>query len=655
VLDGKVRPFALAAAFFLLVTAAHWIALPILVTWDGHEYLDLSDVLGSERFPHDWLWLRAPLFPFGLKLSFAIFGRNHLSATAVPLAMAVLGCFLVASCVRQVAGTWNASLSLVALAVYPTLITYEHALLTETGTLLFVALALRLALWKPETSSASWAKAVCLGFVLSAGYYWRQSILWLTPWFSLLHVLSQHASRKRRALTAFLQVLLVLLLPWLLKTPWTHFVAEGNQNAYVVQAFAIKQELVPADDPTMARVAAEYREAIEKTEKLGSWSGLPWNQVSRLQAKVNGPSSSAVGFLVPLIARYPARYAAGVGRTLLFFAGFDGAENENNIYRTLVLSPALPDAKIEEGPAGISDRVRQDLFHKTTPGSLQQALWALCGTFDYALIVFNIATIALLAVAVRRRDYVLLAVSGTPVYFALVHAALLLSINRFMVPVYPFTLSLGIALAADLVRRLPRQLRRETQAVTRPPGFTPDEAAAPRRHSRSWVASLIVIAALAVFGLLYAVASFRSADVHQANPAGETGAPGAAAPLSAAFDKANVLPGVHCGSLDGMKLTEDGDVFLWGWAYDPRTGTPARTVILLDHGQPLLPPIPVALERPDVAMAQGTPLLLKSGWNLRLPGSWRKSRDHVLSAYAVLGDNKLGPLGGTLTVAASGD
>lgn len=117
--------------------------------------------------------------------------------------------------------------------------------------------------------------------------------------------------------------------------------------------------------------------------------------------------------------------------------------------------------------------------------------------------------------------------------------------------------------------------------------------------------------------------------------------------------QADVLPGVDYGSLDGAKLTDDGSVIVWGWAYDPRSDTPADAVILFDNGQPVLPPIKVSKERPDVAEVKGNPRLRTTGWYFQLSASPR--RGHVFQAYAVLADGKLGRLGRTLTVSASGD
>jgi hypothetical protein len=180
--------------------------------------------------------------------------------------------------------------------------------------------------------------------------------------------------------------------------------------------------------------------------------------------------------------------------------------------------------------------------------------------------------------------------------------------------------------------------------VPTPPADAHDERAVALRRSRFRLVTLGVVAALALLSLLYGVA--RRGGTYEA------GSPAAQPPLAVVFNRENVVPGITCGTLDGMKLTDDGGVFLWGWAYDPRTAAPAQAVIVLDNNQ-ALPPVPVNLERPDVAAFKGTPLLLKSGWNLRLPESWRHGHEHVLRAYAILGDHKLGPLGGELSVPVS--
>ncbi|MBW8874370.1 MAG: hypothetical protein JF614_05360 [Acidobacteria bacterium] len=124
--------------------------------------------------------------------------------------------------------------------------------------------------------------------------------------------------------------------------------------------------------------------------------------------------------------------------------------------------------------------------------------------------------------------------------------------------------------------------------------------------------------------------------------------------LGVKLDPAKVLPGVVCGSLDGARLLGDAGVFVWGWAYDPRTGSPALGVILLDHGRQLSPPVPVFRERPDVAAVKGDRRLVASGWSLWLPAGRATGGEHEFEAFAVFEDHKLGQLGGRVRAGSPG-
>jgi hypothetical protein len=127
-----------------------------------------------------------------------------------------------------------------------------------------------------------------------------------------------------------------------------------------------------------------------------------------------------------------------------------------------------------------------------------------------------------------------------------------------------------------------------------------------------------------------------------------------AAPLPPVhFDKAKVVPDLFCGSLDGAKL-EDGGVFLFGWAYDPGTGTPASAVIVLDSGRQVSPAVHVFRERPDVTEWMKSRLLGTSGWALWLPPSRLKPGKHVFEAYALFANGKLGRLVGEHRIESPG-
>jgi hypothetical protein len=118
-LDGR----AVYSAAVLSVTFrcfAYVVSLPLGISYDGHIYIGLADILGTHRFPADWkpvrsdILFRTPLFPSALKISFWVLGKQPLAPIVVASA-AGLGGIHVGSGPRA------------ALA------SYENFVLTEKG------------------------------------------------------------------------------------------------------------------------------------------------------------------------------------------------------------------------------------------------------------------------------------------------------------------------------------------------------------------------------------------------------------------------------------------------------------------------------------------------------------------------------------------
>jgi len=184
----------------------------------------------------------------------------------------------------------------------------------------------------------------------------------------------------------------------------------------------------------------------------------------------------------------------------------------------------------------------------------------------------------------------------------------------------------------------------------------------PRRRLRlrplGWLVTLVAVFLLGLFtGLsLYRVQSRSSPP---ATPWWRTRFPPAAVSQQSSLpevtvDPANVLPGVTCGNLDGSTQVDDGSIFFWGWAYDPRTRLPALAVVLMENGHQLSPPVHVFRERPDVVAFKGNPRLMLSGWNLWLPPGKLAAGEHEFEALALFEDHKLGRLGGKARVGNRG-
>jgi hypothetical protein len=104
---------------------------------------------------------------------------------------------------------------------------------------------------------------------------------------------------------------------------------------------------------------------------------------------------------------------------------------------------------------------------------LRRLLGRLIRPFQWLLIACNLAAVALLALSLLRRDLGLLALSGTAAVFALIHALLLLSIDRFMLPVYPVTLACGLVALRAVWRRRGRSGETGGALYTRQPEDSP--------------------------------------------------------------------------------------------------------------------------------------------------------------------------------------
>lgn len=140
------------------------------------------------------------------------------------------------------------------------------------------------------------------------------------------------------------------------------------------------------------------------------------------------------------------------------------------------------------------------------------------------------------------------------------------------------------------------------------------------------------------------ISSDRIRDfVSTLEPAPETAEDEPARPSSS--ERARPRVDVRCGSLDGMKVDTDGSVFLWGWAFDPRTGQPVEGVRIFDRGRPLPGLAPAEIDRPDVAEFFDDPAMGSSGWNYRVPateGTAGEGRE--LTARAWMSDGTECPL-----------
>lgn len=149
------NPYGIALWLSFGFCIAHVLALPLLVTFDGYSYAKLAEAIGTARFEQDWDYLRGPVFPLLLKASFGLFGRNALTVIALQSTLGFGGICLIGATLKRWGRPLEAAATVMVLSAFPTLVTYEHALLTEAGTFFFLALLVYVVTaplvtpWKP--------------------------------------------------------------------------------------------------------------------------------------------------------------------------------------------------------------------------------------------------------------------------------------------------------------------------------------------------------------------------------------------------------------------------------------------------------------------------------------------------------------------------
>ena len=446
-ITASERIYRCAVLFVLLFALAHVVSLPMVITYDGLEYTDMAQILGSNRFPHDWYTNRTPLFPLALKVSLWMFGGQPLAPIVLGSTVGVIGILALGSVVRRMAGALAAAACVVLVSLSPTLVTYEHAVLTEAGSFCLLMLICRIAFQDPQNERGLWFRAALLALTFAAGYYWRQTILSLTPAVAGVLFWREWAAgrlqERRHTVAALGRIAVIVFIPILTAQPWARYVQTSGLRDVSLRQGMIRQALLPPEDPFVGNNAEFYMQAIRDSIRNGNYySGMTWDRLTLVSERVFArplPDGTPRFFLY-LIRRYPSRYLNGLGRTLLLFAGVKGVESDNRAFRSDLLGRHESEFKIGPAPDRLRELVEKQYRNSTPsfPGSLLR--WA-APLYDRMLVWASLLTLMGLAVALWRRDLQLLLFCGLPLTYILGYAVILVSIDRFMVPVYPMMIS----------------------------------------------------------------------------------------------------------------------------------------------------------------------------------------------------------------------
>jgi hypothetical protein len=466
----------------VLVTFLHLACLPLVVSYDGMAYVHLAKVFFSPTFISDWNFLRTPLFPLLLRGLFFVGGEQPQAALLATTLTGFLGLFLTGLSVRMISGARTGAITIVVLSFFPLLVAYEHMLLSETGTFFCLALLL----WILTVMSQS-ARPLSLWFpflitlAIDVGYYWRPTIIYLSPFVLLLYVLilgsmgqvntyrEKLGNLQRNLRIAVAGILIVGFGPWLVAGPWLHLTSKYGPGAagMVLALGAYKQGLIPPGHESVRALNGQYEQVLRLQAPNGVLpvGGLSVADHSDLMGKV-AANATRYG-LLRLIKENPGRYIGAAGRSMLVFLGVPGQplddENGNfsravfrlwpagnSLGKSLGWNPAFEDLAVGQYNGGAALGV---FFGRLMP------------IYQWLILAGSVSSIILLVLSIRWAEPAIAAMAGLPLLLVCIHATTLLSIDRYAVPCYPFFLANITILSARTITYLGRRSVWRSHAV----------------------------------------------------------------------------------------------------------------------------------------------------------------------------------------------
>ncbi len=390
-----------------------------------------------------------------LKVAFWLLGRQVMAVIALQTCLACAGIWLLSHRLRSVGLVVAAPLGVGLLGAFPTLIAYEHALLTEVASFFFFSLLVYLVA-APESPSVK--GAVVLALAIGLGYYNRSSLIYLAPVIGGIYIAGElkqgwkqpdPARRYRFARRAVSQYLIIAILPFLLAYPWKRNPKVSTRNGHVLLYGLVKQGVLPVNDPILGATAPVYANVIEQSKSNGVFpnaglrNGFEWSVIN----PIYGYGSVAGSIFWRVIRTHPDLYFHGVARNLAMFSGIGNFAYDNALVRHVIFTSGA--SQIDPGPSWITPL--GDEFKRTTaPSFISRELERIAPLYDWMVRFGLLATIAGFLVGVWRLDKFILAFTAPALAFIVMHALLLVSQDRMILPVQPVLLLNLIALPASL-------------------------------------------------------------------------------------------------------------------------------------------------------------------------------------------------------------
>ncbi len=465
--------YRLALLVFGAVTFLQLFSLPLIATYDGMEYIHLANLLFTHSFASAWNYLRTPGLPFALRVAFFLGGQQPQAALMMTALAGIAGVLLTGSVVRTVAGNTAGAITLIVLAFYPVLVCYEHTLLSETGIFFFLSLLVWLLIrFRAQVQQAAVVFPALLACATALGYYWRPTIIYLSPAVAFSYLLrvylpteSLHPYRELREnlqrnwASALRGFFIAALGPVLLVSPWIYLNSlhpSTGQLETITQGM-YKQVLAPPDDPVNASLRSQYEKFIR--QDTGGTGRLPLDGLSIVgQERFNFIKRISAIYIqagpLKLITKYPGRYVAGVIRSFIYFLGVPHhrLDDENWHFSQYVFQLWPPEYNFQHLPGWIGSLKQFEPKPYGGGGFVGRFFSALGPLYIGLVLLSSFASCWWFVTALRGGNVRGLIMAGIPLAFLSLHALTMMAAARYAFPTYPLMMANSITLVSLAVR-----------------------------------------------------------------------------------------------------------------------------------------------------------------------------------------------------------
>jgi len=328
---NTLRPSTLVFVLSLLVFQFYQaVALPLLITFDGHGYVYLANIIGSPSEYSNWDTLRTPLYPLMLRAGFFIFGEGDLAIKFLNTTCFLTGLLLLLLTLRSQIPAKLALLTLLLISFFPIFIVYQHVALTECATFAGISLIMFCASNYLKASR----KCLALFFIwlsIVIGFYERPTLVYLS--FPVALVILMHGTfSKKTFLKKSLPGIVLIICSFAAAYPWLKITKASGREAGQI-AFGMMNQALPApEDEMMGAIRPQYEDAIQKSlqeGRLGA-SGIADPLVYALGDSLHAKFGKELsGKFFETIQLHPKRYLQGIKR------GF-GLSRKTNAFLDLI-------------------------------------------------------------------------------------------------------------------------------------------------------------------------------------------------------------------------------------------------------------------------------------------------------------------------------